>query len=227
MFIKFHQPSDLLPSNVNQDQQLEPEEEKIPPGNVSPYVLVEQMSSLKINEKPKPKPRPNRGRIGFYTSLCSDLTEMEKADGGIPEGKGDKPAHKDKSLKKEKPKKEKRLRGSKYYSALAKDISNMKLEEPDDESQQERKEMKRKNQARRKELVSPESPKKQNVEEGVKDSSDEEPPKWFEKVVSKVISFLRIQYLSIYTEREENDKLHVFVETTIVPSISIHFVHNS
>lgn len=162
------------------------------------------MSSLKINEKPKPKPRPNRGRIGFYTSLCSDLTELEKADGGIPEGSGDKPAHKDKSLKKEKPKKEKRLRGSKYYSALAKDIANMKLEEPDDESQQERTEMKRKNQARRKELVSPESPKKQNVEEGVKpvkkDSSDEEPPKWFEKVVSKVISFLHIQ-ISIHSHR--------------------------
>ena len=157
---------------------------------------MEPLSTLTINEKPKPKPRPNRRRVGFYTSLCSDLAEVEKVNVTINQGVDKR--EKDKKFKKDekKPKKEKHLRGSKYYSALAADIANMNSEEPD-ESHQERKEMKRKNPARQ-ELVLLESAKKQNVKDGwkqvKKDSndgsmSDEEPPKWLEKVVSKVIKF--------------------------------------
>lgn len=186
-----------MPSNTNQEPLPPQDEEEYGSVTSSQDVLVEPLSTLTINEKPKPKPRPNRRRIGFYTSLCSDLTEAEKGNVTITEESGDK-AEKDKKLKKgqKKPRKEKHLRGSQYYSALAAEIANMNAGEPD-ESQQERKEMKRKNPARR-ELVPPESAKKQDVNKTAKqikkdsnDSSmsDEEPPKWMEKVVSKVISF--------------------------------------
>ncbi|CAB4015429.1 ---NA--- [Paramuricea clavata] len=160
--------------------------------NRSPNVLVEPLSSLTINEKPTPKPRPHRRRIGFYTSLCSDIVESEKGEDSQSSGKA-----------KKKPKKEKSLRGSKYYASLADDIAAMKLGQPD-ESQKERKEMKRRNPSRTNEVPAHELAKKQNMDEGVKQVerdlsgvslSDEEPPKWFDKVVDKMSQSVSSQVL--------------------------------
>ena len=136
--------------------------------------LVQPLSSMTINEKPTPKPRPNRKRIGFYTSLCSDISDVEKGKCASNEPR-----------KNSKPKKEKRARGSKYYTSLADEIATMKL-------QQEEEEMRRNAESRKNDKAAREPTRKQNVEEKVeKDSdeaslSDEEPPKWFNKVVTKV-----------------------------------------
>lgn len=181
----------------------------------SPNVLVEPLSSLTINEKPTPKPRPNRRQIGFYTSLCSDIVESEKDSQSSGKAK-------------KKPKKEKSLRGSKYYASLADDIAAMKLGQPD-QSQKERKEMKRRNPSRKNEMPAHELAKKQNMDEGVEQverdlsgvsHSDEEPPKWFEKVVDKVslvqecfkFSF-RTCYCMYIADFKENDHPSVIYMT--------------
>ena len=146
-------------------------------------------SNLTVNEKPTPKPRPSRKRMGFYTTLCTDMpngeikSDDENYNSGKKEGK--------------KQKKSRRLHGSKYYAALANEIANMNIDMGQVElDKQEEREIRRKKCSNKKETAPEEDlEKKENVEEQVQkveqglsgmSLSDEEPPKWFNKVVLQV-----------------------------------------
>ena len=156
-------------------------------GTRDPNALVGPLSSMTLNEKPTPKPRPNRKRVGFYTSLCSDIADFERGEEREVGGK----AKHGSRVKKEstKPKKEKRLRGSKYYASLADDIVAMKLQQ--EESEMKRHTPSRENDTAERELTKTRNVKREEVqldEIDVSEASlsDEEPPKWFHKVVTKV-----------------------------------------
>lgn len=147
--------------------------------------MAEPIPSLTINEKPTPKPRPSRRRAGFYTSLCSDINDFEIYETSTAVSDNPQSAFKKDANVKKKPKKVKVVQGkssSKYYASLAEDIASMKLEQVE-----QQKEVKQKNDAS--------VTKKQSVANGMKQVekdlgsvplSDEEPPKWFEKVLVKV-----------------------------------------
>ena len=150
--------------------------------SVSSVPLIKPMSTLTINEKPTPKPRPSRKHVGFYTSLCSSSLGDVETDSTVSTSTEGSLADSERKIDpkvQRTAKREPKLRGSKYYSALAEDIVSMTLDaQMDGVRQAERKETKRKAPARK--AVS----KKQHVDDRVE--FDDVPPKWFNKVVSEV-----------------------------------------
>ncbi|XP_028392942.1 next to BRCA1 gene 1 protein-like [Dendronephthya gigantea] len=54
----------------------------------NPTALVEPLSGMTLGDKPTPKPRPNRKRAGFYTSLCSDISDIQLERSLMTPGQG-------------------------------------------------------------------------------------------------------------------------------------------